>query len=62
MILNALITKPVSCISVQLSVVQGIHVEEMQNVKQWVIEKFVNAQLDGQEIHKLNALNVGLIV
>jgi hypothetical protein len=34
----------------------------MQNVKQWVIEKFVNAQLDGQEIHKLNALNVGLIV
>jgi hypothetical protein len=37
-------------------------VVEMQNVKQWVIAKFVNVLLDGLEILKLSVSNVGFFL
>ena len=58
---NVLIIKHASCTNVQTFAAPEILVEEMLSVRPWVTEKFVNAQLDGREIHKLSVSNVGFI-
>ena len=59
MILNALTTRLVYSISVEILVWRTVLVEKVLNVKQRVIELCADVPVDGVEVLPLNAFNVG---